>query len=150
MAITNIFTSNLDIGSPSPTGSGSYNSSSDTYTVAGGGADIWGNSDQFHFLSQSFSGNGTIIARVESVQNTNASAKGGVMFRDSTAANAAYAFAWVKPNGNVVFETRSANGASSSYSSTVSSVGFPSGCVWSALETSSPPLTARTAPVGHR
>ena len=148
--LTNIFTSNLDIGSPSPTGSGSYNSSSDTYTVAGGGADIWGTSDQFHFLSQSFTGNGTIIARVESVQNTNVSAKGGVMFRNSTAANAAYAFAWVKPNGNVVFETRSANGASSSYSSTVSGVGFP---VWVRLvrsETSSPPPTVRTAPVGHR
>ena len=126
-ASTSIFTSNLDIGSPSPTGSGSYNSSSHTYTVAGGGADIWGSSDQFHFLSQSFTGNGTIIARVESVQNTNVSAKGGVMFRNSTAANAAYAFAWVTPSGNVVFETRSANGASSGYSSTVSGVGIP---VW--------------------
>jgi hypothetical protein len=126
-ANSNIFTSNLDIGSPSPTGSGSYNSSSDAYTVAGGGADIWGSSDQFHFLSQSFAGNGTIVARVDSVQNTNVSAKGGVMFRNSTAANAAYAFAWVKPNGNVVFETRSANGASSSYSSSVSGGGFP---VW--------------------
>ena len=137
--LTNIFTSNLDIGSPSPTGSGSYNSSSDTYTVAGGGADIWGSSDQFHFLSQSFTGNGTIIARVESVQNTNVSAKGGVMFRDSTAANAAYAFAWVKPNGNVVFETRSANGASSSYSSTVSGAGFP---VWVRLVRSGNQFTA--------
>ena len=127
LASTSIFTSNLDIGSPSPTGSGSYTSGSDTYTVAGGGTDIWGNSDQFHFLSQSFTGNGTIIARVESVQNTNVSAKGGVMFRDSTAANAAYAFVWVTPSGNVVFETRSANGTSSGYSSTVSDVGIP---VW--------------------
>ena len=126
-ASTSIFTSNLDIGSPSPTGSGTYNSGSHTYTVAGGGADIWGSSDQFHFFSQSFTGNGTIIARVESVQNTNVSAKGGVMFRNSTAANAAYAFAWVTPSGNVVFETRSANGASSGYSSTVSGVGIP---VW--------------------
>jgi regulation of enolase protein 1 (concanavalin A-like superfamily) len=127
LASSSIFTSNLDIGSPSPTGSGSYNSSSTTYTVAGGGADIWGASDQFHFLSQSLAGNGTIIARVESVQNTNVSAKGGVMFRNSTAANAAYAFAWVKPNGNVVFETRAADGASSIYSNTVSGVGLP---VW--------------------
>jgi O-glycosyl hydrolase/regulation of enolase protein 1 (concanavalin A-like superfamily) len=137
--LTNIFTSNLDIGSPSPTGSGSYNSSNDTYTVAGGGADIWGTSDQFHFLSQSLSGNGTIIARVESVQNTNVSAKGGVMFRDSTAANAAYAFAWVAPSGNVVFETRSVNGASSGYSSTVSGVGIP---VWVRLVRSGNQFTA--------
>ncbi len=126
-ASTSIFTSNLDIGSPSPTGSGSYNANSHTYTVAGGGADIWGSSDQFHFFSQSITGNGTIIARVESVQNTNVSAKGGVMFRNSTAANAAYAFAWVTPSGNVVFETRSVSGASSGYSSTVSGVGIP---VW--------------------
>jgi len=136
---TSIFTSNLDIGSPSPTGSGNYNPSSDTYTVAGGGADIWGTSDQFHFLSQSITGNGTIIARVESVQNTNFAAKGGVMFRNSTAANAAYAFAWVRPNGNVVFETRSANGASSSYSSNVSNTVFP---VWVRLVRSGDQFTA--------
>ncbi len=144
-ASTSIFTSNVDIGSPSPSGSGSYNSSSHTYTVAGGGADIWGSSDQFHFLSQSFTGNGTIIARVESLQNTNVSAKGGVMFRNSTAANAAYAFAWVTPSGNVVFETRSASGASSGYSSTVSGVGIP---VWVRLVRSGNQFSASYSPNG--
>ena len=49
------------------------------------------------------------------------------MFRDSTAANAAYAFAWVSPGNNVEFETRASNGTSSNYSVTVAAGGSP---VW--------------------
>ena len=122
-----IFGSSLDIGSPSPAGSGIYDAGTDTYTVAGGGADIWGTSDQFHYFSKSFTGNGSITARVNSETSTTQSAKTGVMFRNSTAANAAYAFAWVSPGNNVGFETRASNGASSSYSFTVSAGTSP---VW--------------------
>ena len=53
-----------DIGSPSPAGSASYNSATSTYTVSGGGSDIWNTSDQFQFLSEGYSGNGAMAARV--------------------------------------------------------------------------------------
>jgi O-glycosyl hydrolase len=106
-----------DIGSPSPGGSAAYDAGTGIFTVSGGGSDIWNSSDQFQFVSEGYSGNGAMVARVNSITNTNStSAKAGVMFRDSTAANAAYAFAWLAPNGLVHFETRAANGASSSYS----------------------------------
>jgi len=105
------FTSNLDIGAPSPTGSGIYDVGTDTYTVAGGGADIWGTSDQFHYLSKSFAGNGSITARVTSVTNTNVWAKAGPMFRDGTAANAAFADVVATPGSGVSFQWRAAGGS---------------------------------------
>jgi Fn3 associated len=56
--------SDLDIGSPGIAGSASY--SSGTFTVKGSGADIYGSSDQFNYVSQSVNGNLTITARVAS------------------------------------------------------------------------------------
>ena len=51
-----------DIGSPTLAGSAAY--SSGVYTVQGSGADIYGTSDQFNFVSQPLTGNQTLIARV--------------------------------------------------------------------------------------
>ena len=60
-----------DIGAVGQAGSGSF--ASGTFTVKGSGADIYGTSDQFHFVYQTLSGDGEIKARVVSVQNTNTS-----------------------------------------------------------------------------
>ncbi|HSV13196.1 MAG TPA: hypothetical protein VLI90_02990, partial [Tepidisphaeraceae bacterium] len=109
------FNSDLDIGSPSPTGSSSYNAGTGTYTVAGGGSDIWNTSDQFHFLSKSFTGDGVMIARVTSVQNTNTWAKAGVMFRDSTAANSMFADVLVSYSSGVTFQWRNSTGGTADY-----------------------------------
>ena len=49
------------------------------FTVKGSGADIWGTSDQFRFVYQTLSGNGSITAKVTSQTNSNAWAKAGVM-----------------------------------------------------------------------
>ena len=49
------------------------------------------------------------------------------MFRGSAAANAAYAFVYVTPGNNVLFETRASNGGTASYSATVAAGGSP---VW--------------------
>jgi hypothetical protein len=122
-----IFNNSADIGSPALAGSLSYNASSGAYTVKAGGADIWGSSDQFRYTYTTFNVNAQITARVTSVSNTSSSAKAGVMFRDSAAANAAYAFAWVSPSNQVTFETRSSNGATASYTVSLSPGGSP---VW--------------------
>jgi hypothetical protein len=48
------------------------------------GADIWSNTDQFHFAYKEVaSGACSIIAKVERLDNTNANAKAGIMIRDS-------------------------------------------------------------------
>jgi hypothetical protein len=44
-----------------------------------------------------FTGDGTLIARVAGIQNTNAYAKAGVMFRASAAPDAAFAHVFVGP-----------------------------------------------------
>jgi hypothetical protein len=54
-----------------------------TIIMNGTGTDIWANGDQFRFAYKSLKGNGSITAKVESVANTNAWAKAGVMIRES-------------------------------------------------------------------
>jgi hypothetical protein len=55
------------------------------------GADIWGASDAFAFLMQPIGANEQITLRVRSLANTHAWAKGGVMIRNTLAANSAHA-----------------------------------------------------------
>ena len=118
VTLTGIFTTDADIGGPSPAGSASYTASSDTYTVAGGGADIQGTSDQFNFLYKPVNGNATLIARVTSEQNTNTWAKAGVMFRNSAAAGDMEVSLVVSYSNGVSFQWRSSSGGSTSYSVT--------------------------------
>ncbi len=85
----------LDIGGPASPGYANYASTAGIWSLGGGGADIWGASDQFQFASQSVSGPAGLVARVTSGAiisdgTTNANAKAGIMFRDSTATNAPF------------------------------------------------------------
>jgi hypothetical protein len=100
----------VDIGSPGRPGYATYNTVSRAWTVAGGGADIWGTADHFHLASQSFTGDGSMTAQVSSVQNTDPWAKAGVMFRDSTAAGAPFADVVATPGNGVAFQWRSTPG----------------------------------------
>jgi len=53
------------------------------FTVSSSGTDIWNVGDQFRFVYKSLSGNGSIVAKVDSLVNTNVWAKAGVMIRQS-------------------------------------------------------------------
>jgi hypothetical protein len=63
------------------------------------GADIWGTADQFRFAHKTLTGNGAIVARVNSVYNSNVWAKAGVMIRQSTNAGSVHAFTCITPGG---------------------------------------------------
>ena len=78
-----------------------------TYTVTGAGVDIWDNADQFHFAFKEFTGGGSIIAKIESVENTQEFAKAGVMIRDTLEANSRYVGVFVTPENGVRFQYRS-------------------------------------------
>ncbi len=104
---------NQDVGSTGLAGSASY--ASGTFTVSGSGADIWGNADAFQYVSQPLSGNGQIVARVTSVQDTNTYAKAGVMLRASTAAGAADVILDVRPDGSIELMSRATNGGATSF-----------------------------------
>ena len=63
--------------------------------------------DAFHFVYQSLTGDGTIIARMASITNTNSWAKAGVMIRENLDANARHAMVVVTPRSGVAFQRRS-------------------------------------------
>ncbi|MHC4206743.1 MAG: PA14 domain-containing protein, partial [Planctomycetota bacterium] len=81
-----------------------------TYTMTASGTDITGSSDEFHYAYKILTGAGSIIARVDSVDNTNEWAKAGVMIRETLDADSAHAMAFVTPEQGVVFEYRAAAG----------------------------------------
>ena len=88
-----------DVGSPPIAGSAS--SASGVFTVSGSGADIFGTSDQFNYVYQPTTGNGTMIARVTSVSNTSSNAKAGIIWKASTAAGSPYILIAAAPSGLV-------------------------------------------------
>ncbi|MCU0794919.1 MAG: autotransporter-associated beta strand repeat-containing protein [Akkermansiaceae bacterium] len=99
-----------NIGSASP--AGSHSGSGSSFNVNGGGSDIFGTSDQFYYLSQSYGGDARLTARVASQDRTDPWAKAGVMVRASTAGGAANAFMAVTPLNGLPWQTRSTDGAS--------------------------------------
>jgi hypothetical protein len=70
------------------------------------GADIWGTSDAFRFAYKSLNGDGSIVARVDSVGNSNGWAKAGVMIRETLEPGSAHAMVVVTPSNGVAFQRR--------------------------------------------
>ena len=83
-----------------------------TYTMTGSGADIWGQSDQFHYAFKTLAGPGSIAARVESLTNTNSSAKAAVMIRETLDADSKYLLVALTPGNGVIADYRFETGGS--------------------------------------
>lgn len=96
-----------DIGDVNYPGSGTYDSSTDEFTVLASGSDIWGAADAFHYVYQPFSGDGEIITYVDSTGNSNAWAKAGIMFRQSLDPASPFVMLALTPGGQLVFQLRS-------------------------------------------
>ncbi len=137
-----------DIGGATPSGSDSE--SGGTFTVRGGGTNISGTSDQFHLVSQTLIGDGTITARVVSMTGGGNSAKAGVMLRNATAANSRAAFASsylpTSPNGANTFRTRATDGASFNTTTTSGTASYP---MWLRVVRSGDNFSGFTSPDGQ-
>jgi hypothetical protein len=70
------------------------------------GADVWGTADEFRFAYKRLSGDGSIVARVESVANSWPWAKAGVMIRESLDAGSPHAMTVVTPGNGVALQNR--------------------------------------------
>jgi regulation of enolase protein 1 (concanavalin A-like superfamily) len=105
--------SHQDIGSPSPAGSATYNQGQ--YTITSAGSDIWGTSDQFHFVYQPVSGNTEIVARVSSLNAVNSWSKAGVMIRETLSAGSRNAMSFVSGSSGYSFQQRTSTGGGSDY-----------------------------------
>jgi hypothetical protein len=88
-----------------------------TYTMTGSGADIWAvdgvEADEFHYAFKTLTGTGSIVARVESVSDTDPWAKAGVMIRETLDPDSAHAMMVVTPGSGVSFQRRPGIGATS-------------------------------------
>ncbi|TDU80786.1 chitobiase/beta-hexosaminidase-like protein [Prosthecobacter fusiformis] len=81
-----------------------------SHTVAGGGRGLGGLSDGLRFVSQETTGNLEVDARLASLDAI-LGAETGVMIRQSTATDAAFAFIGVDSEGELRFKWRSEDGA---------------------------------------
>lgn len=102
----------LDIGNVAL--AGSDDASGGTITVRASGTDIWETVDGFRFLYRALDGDGSIIARVQSLANTDGWAKAGVMIRESLSAGAANVAALITAANGAVAQHRTATGGSTS------------------------------------
>ena len=96
-----------------PISDGSSSQSGGEYRLNGRGNDIWGTFDEFHYLFIPFSGTGSIVARVMSVENTNPWAKAGVMIREDLTPQSRHAFVCVTPGQGAAFQRRRDPGGTS-------------------------------------
>jgi len=83
-----------------------------TFEVSGSGADVWGSADAFQYAYRTLDGDGTIVARVASIERVSSWTKAGVMIRNSLSASSAHAFMLVAASSTkgVPFQRRTADG----------------------------------------
>jgi|GEM_PF-3877985 len=101
--------SDANIGYPGKLGSA--RESNGTWTVTGGGSDVWDKHDQFNLFTRKVHGNTVITARVDSLTNTDPWAKAGVMLRGSTSDTSPFAYIFVTPHIGLAFQWRPHNSA---------------------------------------
>ncbi len=99
-----------DIGNAA--GEGATGWQSPKFVSVSNGTAIGGPADSFRFTSQPLVGDGSIIARVSALENTNGSAKAGVMIRESTDANARQAVMVVSAANGISWQYRQNVGGS--------------------------------------
>jgi len=107
---------------------GSADESGGTWTVSGDGADIWGNSDQFHYVYRELTGDAIIEARVvDNGEGSNNWAKGGVMIRQSLDADSINVSGFITGGSGDggTFQWRSVQGDSSSSNRTLTGIAPP-------------------------
>ena len=100
-----------DIGGALPPGTDSL--AAGTWNETGGGGDIWGTADSFHFVYQALTADGTVTAHVTAQQNTSAWAKAGVMVRAKVDPGSPYYAVFVTPGNGIAVQWRATQGGSS-------------------------------------
>jgi len=69
-----------------------YVETAGTITMSAAGTDIWGTADDFRYAFKTLNGDGSILVKVESLVNTNAWAKAGVMIRQDLADSSTFVY----------------------------------------------------------
>ena len=107
-----VFTNSEDIGKPKNTGSSTYDTNTQTYTLKGAGYNIWFNRDEFHYLYKKISGDFVLTANFEfAAGKGNSHRKIGWMVRESTDDSAASMNAVLHGDGLTLLQWRPLRGA---------------------------------------
>jgi hypothetical protein len=85
---------------------GFFQSPAGNIIISAIGTDIWDSTDQFRYVCKNLSGDGTIVARVDSVAHSHDWAKAGVMIRESLEPGSTHAFVAVTPANGISFQRR--------------------------------------------
>ncbi len=106
-----LFAGESDIGSPKLAGGMVYDAKADSYTVAGGGANMWFKSDSFHFVWKQVDGDTALAADIAFVgQSAEHHRKAIVLIRQTLDADSAYADVAVHGDGLTSLQFREAAG----------------------------------------
>lgn len=103
-----------DVGNVGQAGYVRYDNSTQTFSLGGSGTRIGETSDSFHFAYQQLTGDGEIISRVTSIENTNGSAKSGVMIRQALTNNSPHAYMLATPTSGNWLRSRTVTAGASS------------------------------------
>ncbi len=132
---------NQDVGSVGVAGSASY--AGGIFTVRGSGQQIWNTADGLHYVYQSLSGDGTIVARVGSLTGGASTQSAGVMIRETLAANSKHAYVAFSQS-QIYFTNRTTTGGTTSAQSLTGKT-LP---YWVKLTRSGNTFTAAASPDG--
>jgi len=113
MAQVGQFATAADIGNPRLKGSATYDEKTQTYTLKGGGYNIWFNHDEFHFLSRKIKGDFLLTANFQLTGNENGNGhrKTGWMIRETAEHDAVSVNSCLHGDGLVVLQWRLMRGA---------------------------------------
>ncbi len=105
------FEGHTDVGITPKAGSASFAAARHEYSVTGGGANMWGSADAFHFLWRRVSGDLTLAASL-SLQGTegNEHRKAGLMIRQGLGPSDPYADALIHGDGLTALQYREKTG----------------------------------------
>jgi len=107
-----IFEGSTDIGNVGYSGSVTYNPSEDSYSVSGGGTNMWFNNDELHYVWKKVSGDVSISADIDWVgEGVDAHRKACLIIRQDLDTSAVYADAAVHGDGLTSIQYRESKGA---------------------------------------
>ncbi len=85
------------VGRRDEVGELTYDEATQTYTMTGTGGDLNAYADELRFAYHEFSGSGSIVVRIDSIENVDSLVKAGIMIRDSLEPGSPCAMAYVSP-----------------------------------------------------
>jgi TolB protein len=108
-----IFSRSVDVGRPAMSGSTRFDPGNATYTISGGGKDIWSTNDEFHFVWKQVSGDVSLSASIRFISASGMHSevrKAGLLIRQSLDADSPCVEAVIHGNGMAALQCRENKG----------------------------------------